>query len=257
VLGWQVRSRLQSEVIHPWIGGAKLAARRGMTGITGNIYAGLHEFADMMFVLHLLRKDDLFFDVGANVGSYTVLASGVRGARTWAFEPDPGTVAALARNVEINQLGLRVAIYELAVGSSTGAAAFTVGQDTVNHVASAGETDVRTVRMDTLDNLAQGAEPLMMKVDVEGFETEVLAGAKSLLAQPSLRALCLETLEPSVEAELARLGFERRFYDPHRRMLTMTAGPVPSANALLIRDVGFVEARVRSAAAVRVLGAAI
>lgn len=44
---WQIASRLRREVIVPWVGGIRLAARRGMTGATGNIYAGLHEFADM------------------------------------------------------------------------------------------------------------------------------------------------------------------------------------------------------------------
>jgi hypothetical protein len=55
VLRWQIASRIHDEVIVHWIGGTRLAARRGMTGLTGNIYAGLHEFADMAFLLHFLR----------------------------------------------------------------------------------------------------------------------------------------------------------------------------------------------------------
>ncbi len=82
VLNWQLRSRLSSEICMPWIAGTKLVVKRGMTGATGNIYAGLHEFADMSFLLHFLRPNDLFVDVGANVGSYTVLASGVCKARS-------------------------------------------------------------------------------------------------------------------------------------------------------------------------------
>ncbi len=58
-----------------------------MTGATGNIYAGLHEFDDMAFFLHLLRPEDMFADVGSNIGSYTILASGVVGAKSVAFEP--------------------------------------------------------------------------------------------------------------------------------------------------------------------------
>ena len=57
-----------------------------MTGATGNIYAGLHEFVDMAFCLHLLRSGDLFVDVGANIGSYTVLASKVAGANSVTLE---------------------------------------------------------------------------------------------------------------------------------------------------------------------------
>ena len=83
LLRWQVESRLRHEVIVPWVEGTRLAARRGMAGATGNIYCGLHEFEDMAFVLHFLRPGDFFADVGANIGSYTVLASGVCKARTW------------------------------------------------------------------------------------------------------------------------------------------------------------------------------
>ena len=79
---WQIESRLRPEVEFRWIEGSKLIARNGMTGATGNIYCGLHEFTDMAFVLHLLRPDDLFVDVGANIGSYTVLASSVCEARS-------------------------------------------------------------------------------------------------------------------------------------------------------------------------------
>src|SRR5262245_35956083 len=85
---WQIESRFHREVIVPWVGGVRLAVRRGMTGATGNLYAGLHEFVDMAFTLHFLRPSDLFLDVGANIGSYTLLASGVCRARTIAFEPD-------------------------------------------------------------------------------------------------------------------------------------------------------------------------
>src|SRR6266567_1067236 len=91
VLHWQIWSRFKKQIVFPWIGGTKLVVERGMTGATGNIYVGLHEFIDMIFLLHFLRPGDLFLDIGANVGSYTILASGVCKARTAAFEPDPDT----------------------------------------------------------------------------------------------------------------------------------------------------------------------
>ena len=65
--------------------------RHGETGLTGNLYAGLHEFADMAFVMHALRPTDLFVDIGANAGSYTILACAVAKARGCAFEPLPST----------------------------------------------------------------------------------------------------------------------------------------------------------------------
>jgi len=50
VLQWQIVSRIRGEVIIDWISGTRFAARRGMTGITGNIYAGLHEFAPLFYI---------------------------------------------------------------------------------------------------------------------------------------------------------------------------------------------------------------
>ena len=48
-----------------------------MTGATGNIYCGLHEFIELTFLLHLLRPNDLSLNIGANVGSYIILAARV------------------------------------------------------------------------------------------------------------------------------------------------------------------------------------
>ena len=56
-----------------------------MTGATQNIYCGLQEFEEMAFLLHFLRKDDLPLDIGANIGSYTILAASSVGARTMAI----------------------------------------------------------------------------------------------------------------------------------------------------------------------------
>jgi len=58
----------------PFVGGSVLLAIRGMTGASGNWYCGLAEFEDMALVLHALRPGELFVDIGANVGAYSVLA---------------------------------------------------------------------------------------------------------------------------------------------------------------------------------------
>ena len=63
-LKWQVGSRLvPGSVAIPFVNETHLLAKPGMTGATGNIYCGLHEFEDMGFVLHFLRPGDLFVDM--------------------------------------------------------------------------------------------------------------------------------------------------------------------------------------------------
>lgn len=78
---WQIGSRLvNGSIVYDWVNGAKFLVKTGETGLTGNIYTGLHEFQDMGFLLHFLRPEDLFVDIGANVGSYTILACAAVGA---------------------------------------------------------------------------------------------------------------------------------------------------------------------------------
>jgi len=251
---WQFRSRLQKELIVPWIGGQRLLVRRGMAGATGNIYAGLHEFPEMALLLHLLRPGDLFLDVGANVGSYVVLASGVCRARTIAFEPDPITATALRRNVSINHLDELVTVYEAAVGNVESMVPFTVGLDTVNKVAEPGVTGTRMVRQCRLDDVASADNPIMVKIDIEGYEEAALDGAHVLLAKPSLKAIEIETVTEKVRTLLQDQGFFQAGYDPWTRRLQPGCEAVRTNNTLYIRDLEFVEERLKTAPSVAVLG---
>jgi hypothetical protein len=64
---WQIGSRVLGEpVLMPYVESSCLVVERSMTGATGNIYCGLHEFEDMAFVLHCLRVGDTF--VGPTLG---------------------------------------------------------------------------------------------------------------------------------------------------------------------------------------------
>lgn len=256
-VAWQIRSRVQDGVVVNWIEGTKLVARNGMTGATGNIYCGLHEYADMSFVLHLLRPGDLFVDVGANIGSYTVLASGACGARTIAIEPDPGTARHLRRNIAANGIEDLVDLQLTAVGEEAGTIAFTTGLDTMNRVAVAGEQAVQTVSLERLDDLLGGCAPVLIKMDVEGFETPALLGAEGTLSYPSLLAVMLETVEPEALKLLERHGFRRIGYDPCSRNLVETDEIREGANVLFVRDADEVEVRTRSALRRSYLGRAI
>lgn len=250
---WQIQSRLHREVEVNWIEGAKLVASNGMTGATGNIYCGLHEFADMAFLLHLLRPDDLFVDVGANIGSYTVLASAVVGAQSIAAEPDPQTMLALRRNIMVNGIAARARTIEAAIGREAGRTRFTVGLDTMNHVASDSDPQTREVPVQTLDEVLKGLSPTLIKLDVERFEADVLAGARETLQKSSLLAVETEAdSEPVVQA-LVSAGFERMYYEPLSRSLH-TGSREGHSNALFIRDRCSVNDCLRSAPLRTVLG---
>jgi FkbM family methyltransferase len=251
---FQLKARLEEEVIVPWMSGQRLVVRLHMTGATESVYVGLHEFADMLFVAHFLREDDLFMDIGANVGVFTVIASGVCRARTWAFEPDPDTVSKFKRNVEINNLQNFVTLYQLALGASTEDVFFTIGRDQTNKVASDSDKNKRLVCQEKLDTLVRDSKPILLKIDVERYEEEVLLGAQSLLSNDSLKAIEIETVTTRSKDLLIENGFLRAYYYPHSRALTRQPNGLASANALFVRDFDFVANRLASAKTVTVLG---
>lgn len=254
---WQVESRLRSQVEFQWIDDAKLVVERGMTGATGNIYCGLHEFADMAFAMHLLRPNDLFVDVGANIGSYTVLASAVSGARVIAFEPDPDTICSLNKNILANGVSERVTLVEAALGAESGTANFTIGRGCQNQVANRALASTRHVRIQKLDNALSGLDPILIKLDVEGYESQVLAGGRQTLSRPSLLAVETELLDETVASQLENAGFAQWFYDPFTRRLSQEPCSISASNALFLKDVDFCQRRLDAAPKRTILGVEI
>lgn len=272
---WQVGSRLvQGQVMCDWILGLKLLVRSGETGLTGNLYCGLHEFSTMAYVLHTLTPDDLFVDVGANVGSYTLLASGGVGARSYSFEPVPETFARLSLNLQVNRLDERVKALNIGVGEGEGELLFTSDEDTVNHVVRPGESSHNTiaVKVRTLDHVLQGESPNLIKIDVEGFETPVINGALETLRKPSLHSVIMELngsgeqygySEKALYDQMISLGFRPYTYDPMTRTLAELGGKdvvrkdQTHDNTLFIRDVEQARARLRSTPKVDIYGSSL
>jgi FkbM family methyltransferase len=256
-VGWQISSRLTPyPVIYPFTVKSKLIVQKGMSGATGNLYCGLHEFHDMAFLLHLLRAGDLFVDVGANVGGYTVLASAHVEADTIAIEPAPSTYAKLLANIRINDMADRVHALNIALGSAAGVVKFTTSLDTTNHVVVENEVaDAVEINIDTLDNVLAKQSPILLKIDVEGFETEVLKGAKKTLQKESLKAIIIELnglserygVENKKNHEaLLGYGFLPYTYDPFKKAL-QKCETFGDFNTIYIRDVDFVKNRLTTA----------
>lgn len=269
-LRWQIGSRLlPGPVVYPWIGGARVLVRRGETGMTGNLYAGLHEFADMAYLLHVLREGDFFVDVGANVGSYTLLASVVCGARVTCFEPIPETFERLMDNVRLNRLEHLVQPRNEGVGAQSGSLRFILDRNTMNRPVARGEvvSHALEVPVTTLDSVLADRVPEMLKIDVEGYETAVIEGARKTLADPRLHSVVMELAgagsqygfdEARLLQQVREEGFQSCRYDPFCRKLTPYENRDPSdGNTLFVRDLVKVRGLLESASAVVVHGRSI
>jgi FkbM family methyltransferase len=264
---WQILLRITSNaIVHSWIGDCQFFVRKGEHGIIGNIYTGLHEFADMGFLLHFLRQDDLFVDIGANSGSYSLLATAAIGARGIAIEPVHATFSRLVANNRLNNLGARLQCLNIALGDTNGTIKFTSDYDTVNHVVANDEiiSCCIDVPVSRLDDILQDNTPALIKIDVEGFETPVVNGADATLRKNSLKALILELNgsgdryhydERKILQSLLDYGFHTYTYDPlTRKLIKLNGKCMSSGNTIFVRDEMFVSRRLRDARAITVLG---
>ena len=263
---WQISSKLNSSpIIHSLTAKAKLIITKGMTGATQNIYCGLSDYEDMFFLLHFLRKGECFADIGANIGSYTILASGHIEASTVCFEPVPATYQRLLDNIRINGIDSRVKSMNIGLSSKKGELYFTNSLDTMNHIAKPDDKDIIKVHVDTLDDIVKENVPTLIKIDVEGFETEVLKGAGDTLKDPALKAIIIELNgscnkygynENDIHDLLVSHTFLPYTYDPKRREITRlpTFG---SGNTIYLRDETFVLNRLQTAEKIVILNEAI
>jgi FkbM family methyltransferase len=267
-VAWQLGSRLvPGPIAVNFVNNTRLLVAPGMTGATGNVYTGLHEFQDMAFALHLLRRGDVFVDVGANVGSYTVLAGGL-GAKCISIEPIKTAFDHLLLNISLNGLHGAVDARNMGAGACKGVLKFTKGLDTVNHVATdcdARNAECTSVEVDMLDNIVAGLQPVLVKIDVEGFESEVISGAANMLCEESLLAVIVElngsghrygVNDSDTHKRMLAYGFKPCAYSPFSRELevvpVISAGP--SANIIYVKHVEAAAHRLKSAARFHVNG---
>jgi FkbM family methyltransferase len=147
---------------------------------------------------------DVFYDIGANVGAYSLIAAKATGnaARVFAFEPSASSFHDLSRNVLLNECAESVIPLPFAIWSETGPISFTASSPAAgasHHRAAdalpSGEPDTVAVFGVRLDDLVERfglAAPTHAKIDTDGYELEVLRGAERTLARPELRSLIVE-----------------------------------------------------------------
>lgn len=151
--------------------------------------------------------DQVLVDIGANVGMYTIWAAKTRGVRVFAFEPEAQNYALLNRNVFVNGLSDRVRAYCIALSDASGFDALYLSDLGVggschsygaaldfNNQPRAAPFAQGSVAV-TLDEMVErGAVPVPhhIKIDVDGLEHKVMAGARRTLASDALRSVLVE-----------------------------------------------------------------
>jgi hypothetical protein len=165
------------------------------------LYLGVYEAELHRYVRDFCGNRANCFDVGASVGYYSLLLARLTGGRVAAFEGDPNAVAELEANLSLNPgLTDRIDVFPAKVGSRTDPAA-------------------NVVALDDLVRHRETFVPDVIKIDTDGAEADVLAGARDLLMarRPHLivEAHSL-ALEADSRALLEDAGYEIEVVDPRR-----------------------------------------
>jgi FkbM family methyltransferase len=176
------------------------------------------------WIERMIGQGEVLYDIGANVGAYALVAakkpSGA--ARVIAFEASFDNIAALSRNIVLNNAGAAVTPLPIALSNSNGLGTFNLRMmeaGSAKHMLEAESPDgptlyaqpVITYRLDDAIVALGLARPNHIKLDVDGSEMAVLEGARETLRSPALRTMLVEVsteVSEEVAALLADAGFQ-------------------------------------------------
>jgi FkbM family methyltransferase len=174
---------------------------------------------------------DVMLDCGANVGMYSIWAAATRRARVYAFEPEAQNYALLNRNILLNELSELVHAYCVGLSDEPGLTTLHIADLRVggscHAVGQALNFEHKPLKAvfaqgctaQTLDELVRSRQlpvPNHIKIDVDGFEPRVIAGARTTLRETAVKSLLIETNQNlddhrEMVRELNALGFR---HDP-------------------------------------------
>jgi len=210
-------------------------------------YFGSYEKAYCEYWIKFSRQAKIIFDIGANVGLYSLLAAATNAsARIHAFEPTPEIAASLCENIQLNKLQ-NILVNRLGVGNKSGQAflkRFMGGEDIydgMNFISTEKSADANLpITVVTIDDYCRQNEIAridLMKMDIEGGEYGALRGAKNLLESRAIGCIFLEL----VELHAKRFGhstveIKRLLTDAGYQICTLHSGKLVSVPVEKIHD---------------------
>jgi len=130
-------------------------------------------------------EKNIVYDVGANVGLYTLLASACVGpsGKVFAFEPLPENLVYLEKHSILNHC-TNVSVHRMAVSDRSAKLRFQRGEDrSASQLSEYGDLDINAISLDEFVYRDSNPAPHVVKIDVEGAEFKVLCGARRLLQE--------------------------------------------------------------------------
>ncbi len=221
-IGWQWRKLMNAFPYDVNLGRIKMRVHdRSVANGCGALLNAMGYYdPNNMFLAEELFSRGLFhtfFDIGANIGAYSVIVAAQPETQVFAFEPHPYTFSLLKENIELNHLGDRVTCVQAALGDRDGDVSLTdTPGSPVNHILDSNDNEkiavkVRLLRSETFCSI-HNLQPDVLKIDVEGHENFVLRGFGEILK--SIQLILVEC--KSVEETTRLLRDQSGFWGPYK-----------------------------------------
>ena len=162
------------------------------------MYNYIVDWEEFNLISRFLKEGDTAFDIGANMGFYTIWFSKfIKNGRIYSFEPDERNYERLRKNIEINRMTNLITAHKKAVSDVNDIILFSKSLDGENHIMTRESKSLETVRIEaiTLDSFCFEFNVKnidYLKIDVEGFETFVLLGGAEMFRQKKIDIVQLE-----------------------------------------------------------------
>lgn len=159
-------------------------------------YLGFYEAGTLKIIQQILKKDDVFIDIGASVGLMSLYAAELVGnkGKIWSFEPMREMADMIRQSIHHNHLN-NIEVFDFALGETECELPIFTNRACPSLIMKDNETSHQKVVVKVLDDIIKEKKlqsVKMMKIDVEGFELQVLRGCKNLLSSANAPILCIE-----------------------------------------------------------------
>jgi FkbM family methyltransferase len=187
----------------------ELLSDPGVARLVNDEYFGNgFEYFERNYLLHRLKSGDFLIDIGAHFGLYSIFASAsVQDLHCLALEPHPANFEVMKRSIRHSGLQYRIKGLQCALGGRDGIGKLRINSSMGHHLIrdDSSEFNVVDTPLRSLDNLikrfkfGQSAMRIWLKVDTEGREKSVLAGASELLGSGKVQGVLWESSVGSLE----------------------------------------------------------
>jgi FkbM family methyltransferase len=223
------------------------------------MYNYIVDWEEFNLIQNYIKSHDHIADIGANMGFYSIwMSKFISGTgRIHSFEPDQNNFKRLNENVKLNKLDDVVKTSQIAVSEVNGQLSFTIGLDGENHIVTDNKAQVVQIKSVTLDTYAKNNQITMfsyVKLDVEGFEKNVLQGASELLSLRRIDIIQLEinkslynsgTTINELLVELKKYNYQLCSYEIVSNSVTPINYSIERENYFAVKDIGLINKRLQ------------